>query len=120
MSQEYVKAVADRAKSYITIGQVYELHRGDGYITQPDYVIDDEGQVSALPKEFMPSSHLYGGYWVICDAGGEPMNPNPFAELPIEGVKSDANRPIEPPREVPEDEQKAAEDAGDKDREDAE
>ena len=90
MKQEFVKAVAVRSRPYIIIGKVYELNRGDNFVTEPDYIVGEDGSLCYLGREFDISPHLYDeGYFVECDHAGRPIHDNPNNRLPIPGMKSD-------------------------------
>lgn len=120
MKQEYVKAVAIRSLPYIKIGKVYDLFRGDGYVTEPDHIVGEDGSLCYLPREFKPSPHLLGGYFVECDQAGNPTHVNPYQELPIDGLKADEGVEFAEPVEIPEDVQYEAEKISDAEREEKE
>lgn len=116
MQQEFVKAVAIRSMPYIKIGKIYELFRGDGYIVEPDHIVGEDGTLCYLPKEFSPTPHLMGGYFVECDQSGKPLHVNPTQELPIDGLKSDDDVEFAELAEIPEDVQREAEKISDAER----
>lgn len=90
MSQEYVKAVSSRSRPYVIVGKVYDLHRGDNLVTEPDYIVGEDGSLCYIGREFDISPHLFDeGYFVECDHAGRPLHKNPNIKLPIPGMGSD-------------------------------